>query len=95
MLTNAFICACGWLFHVASKWQGARADANAAGRVPPGLFAFGAAIPAQLLVSTVATVGAFVMFVDLGWMDPGTALAIGVSGNSIVKNAAQRFSELK
>jgi len=95
MLTEAFICACGLLLHVASKWQGARHDSLSAGQIPPGLFAFMATIPAALLVSTTATVGAFVTFVELDWMNPGAAFTIGVAGNSVAKNLQQRFEELK
>lgn len=88
MLLNAFICATGLLLHFAMKWAEHRQNI-----APVGLLDYVKEVPAQSLVSGIATVAAFTVTAAMEWMNPGMALACGYMGNSIADNLVKRFSE--
>jgi hypothetical protein len=93
LLLDAFICAVGLGLHFAMKWAESRQKATAAGKVPPGMGGYIAEVPAQSMVSILATVGAFTVTATMEWMNPGMAFACGYMGNSIAENLANKFAK--
>lgn len=88
---DIFICSVGLSLHFAMKWGEAR---QIAGSKPPGLVEYIKAVPAQSLVSLLATVGVFTVMEAMDWMNPGAAFTSGYLGNSLAENLANRFAQL-
>jgi hypothetical protein len=91
LLLNGFICFTGLALHFAMKWLEAR---NALPTNPPGMFAYIASVPAQSLISLLATVAVFTVMSAMEWMNPGAAFASGYMGNSLAENLASKYSKL-
>jgi hypothetical protein len=87
---NMFICSTGLLLHFAMKWGEARRLVPNK-EAKPGLADYIKEVPAQSLISVVATVAAFTVTHAMEWMNPGMALACGYMGNSMAENLANRF----
>jgi len=92
LLLNMFICGLGLFLHIAMKWAEARHLAEKGKE--PGLFAYVAMVPAQTLVSVLATAAVFTVMTAMSWMNPGAAFASGYMGNSLAENLASRFSQV-
>lgn len=87
LLLNAFICFIGLALHFSMKWFEHRQVS------PVGLFTYIAAVPAQSMISLLATVGAFTVTAAMEWLNPGMAFACGYMGNSIAENLATQFAK--
>lgn len=86
---DIFICLVGLAWHAAMKWGEYRRDVALV-----GLVAYLQAVPAQAAGTVLATIAAFTVSNELGWMNPGLALACGYMGSSIAENAVSRFSKV-
>lgn len=91
MSSSVLICALLWASHILSKWNEAFKTAKAAKTKPPTLVEFCQGILPAVLLSIVSTVGAFLMVLELGWMNPGTAGACGYMGSSLTKKIVDQF----
>tara|TARA_R100001143_G_scaffold28420_1_gene28083 strand:+ start:4968 stop:5261 length:294 start_codon:yes stop_codon:yes gene_type:complete len=91
MIINIIICVTMWAFHLLSKWLEVDTDARSKGLPRPGFFAYYQDILPTVLVSVVGTIGAFLMVLQLDWMNAGMAGACGYMGSSLAKKIVDQF----
>lgn len=91
MTINILICALLWASHILTKWNEAFVSTKAAGAIPPGFIEFCRGILPSVLLSIAGTIGAFLMVLELGWMNAGMAGACGYMGSSLTKKIVDQF----
>jgi len=83
---DILICTIGLLLHWAMKWAEYRRDFEKV-----GAYVYLKTVPAQTLVSVLASAGAFMVTYEMEWLNAGMAFACGYMGNSIADNLASRY----
>ena len=91
MTINILICVLLWVSHILTKWNEAFVSAKAVGTIPPTFINFCRDILPAVLLSIVGTAGAFLMVLELGWMNAGMAGACGYMGSSLTKKIVDQF----